>query len=252
MNEHLDLVLEYKFLNEVSSTNDFLKNYIPSSDITIVSASFQTKGRGQIGNTWISHVGQNALFSVLVCPCDLKATDGFVLSQAMALSIKEVLDKYVSNIHIKWPNDIYCHGEKICGTLIENTLMGKTIGRSVIGSGINVNQVDFPNGLAAPPTSIRLHTCSEVSPKEIIHGVVERFVEYYKEVQVGNYAHIRESYHQHLYLRGQKCYFRDNEDTFMGVISHVEPDGHLIIMDEQSIPRRYAFKEVQFIRNERV
>lgn len=250
MNERLDLVLEYKSLNEVSSTNDFLRNYIPSSDLTIVSASFQTKGRGQMGNTWISHVGQNALFSVLICPCNLKATDGFVLSQAMALSIKEVLDKYVNDVHIKWPNDIYCHGEKICGTLIENTLIGKFIGRSVIGSGINVNQVEFPNGLAAPPTSIRLQTCKEVSLEEIIRGVVERFVEYYKEVQVGNYAHIRQSYHQHLYLKGQKCSFRDNESTFMGVISHVEPDGHLVIIDEQSNLRRYAFKEVQFIRND--
>ena len=75
MNEHSDLVLEYKHLDETSSTNDFLRNYTPSADISIVSASFQTKGRGQMGNTWISHDGQNALFSVLVCPKSLKASD---------------------------------------------------------------------------------------------------------------------------------------------------------------------------------
>ena len=140
MNMHSDLALEYRHLEEVSSTNDFLRAYEPMADVTVLSASYQTKGRGQMGNTWISNSGENALFSILVCPSALKASDGFVLSQAMALSIKEVLDGYLEGISIKWPNDIYCGDEKICGTLIENVLMGKFVGRSVIGSGINVNQ----------------------------------------------------------------------------------------------------------------
>ena len=113
MSELSDLALEYRHLDEVSSTNDYLRTYTPSADITVVSASFQTKGRGQMGNTWISDAGENALFSIQVYPKNLKASDGFVLSQAMALSIKEVLDGYLDGISIKWPNDIYCGSEKI-------------------------------------------------------------------------------------------------------------------------------------------
>lgn len=251
MNEHSDLVLEYKHLDETSSTNDFLRNYTPSADISIVSASFQTKGRGQMGNTWISHDGQNALFSVLVCPKSLKASDGFVLSQAMALAIRETLEEYVDDVWIKWPNDIYCHGKKICGTLIENTLMGKFVGRSVIGNGINVNQTDFPDGLAAPPTSMCIQSGKECSTHEIIRHVVERFALYYREIMDASYERIRTLYHENMYLRGKKSLFQDSEGMFTGIISHVETDGHLVIIDEQSQSRRYAFKQVQFIREDK-
>lgn len=251
MNEHSDLVLEYSHLDETSSTNDFLRNYTPSADISIVSASFQTKGRGQMGNTWISNDGQNALFSVLVCPKGLKASDGFVLSQAMALSVKETLEECVDDVWVKWPNDIYCHGKKICGTLIENTLMGKFIGRSVIGNGINVNQTDFPDGLAAPPTSMCIQSGKECSTHEVIRHVVERFALYYREIMDGSYERIRTLYHENMYLRGKKSLFRDNEGIFTGIISHVETDGHLVIIDEQSQSRRYAFKQVQFIREDK-
>lgn len=251
MNEHSDLVLEYKHLYETSSTNDFLRNYIPSADISIVSASFQTKGRGQMGNTWISHDGQNALFSILVCPKSLKASDGFVLSQAMALAIKETLEEYVDDVWIKWPNDIYCHGKKICGTLIENTLMGKFVGRSVIGNGINVNQTDFPDGLAAPPTSMCIQSGNECSTHEVIRHVVEHFSLYYMEIMDGSYERIRTLYHENMYLRGKKSLFQDSEGIFTGIISHVETDGHLVIIDEQSQSRRYTFKQVQFIREDK-
>lgn len=251
MNEHSGLVLEYSHLDETSSTNDFLRNYTPSADISIVSASFQTKGRGQMGNTWISNDGQNALFSVLVCPKGLKASDGFVLSQAMALSVKETLEECVDDVWIKWPNDIYCHGKKICGTLIENTLMGKFIGRSVIGNGINVNQTDFPDGLAAPPTSMCIQSGKECSTHEVIRHVVERFALYYREIMDGSYERIRTLYHENMYLRGKKSLFRDNEGIFTGIISQVETDGHLVIIDEQSQSRRYAFKQVQFIREDK-
>ena len=251
MNEHSGLVLEYSHLDETSSTNDFLRNYTPSADISIVSASFQTKGRGQMGNTWISNDGQNALFSVLVCPKGLKASDGFVLSQAMALSVKETLEECVDDVWIKWPNDIYCHGKKICGTLIENTLMGKFIGRSVIGNGINVNQTDFPDGLAAPPTSMCIQSGKECSTHEVIRHVVGRFSLYYREIMDGSYERIRILYHENMYLRGKKSLFRDNEGIFTGIISHVETDGHLVIIDEQSQSRRYAFKQVQFIREDK-
>lgn len=248
MNMHSDLALEYRHLEEVSSTNDFLRAYEPMADVTVLSASYQTNGRGQMGNTWISNSGENALFSILVCPSALKASDGFVLSQAMALSIKEVLDGYLEGISIKWPNDIYCGDEKICGTLIENVLMGKFVGRSVIGSGINVNQTEFPGGLAAPPTSLRIYINRIVPPADIIRSVAGRFALYYEEVQAGSYDHIREEYHRHLYLRGEKRCFQDEIGTFAGVISHVEPDGHIIIRDEDGLPRRYAFKQVKLKR----
>lgn len=249
MREHSDLALEYRHLEEVTSTNDYLREFIPSADVTIVSAAYQTKGRGQKGNTWVSQPGRNLLFSLLVCPEALKAVDGFVLSQAMALSIQDTLSEYVEGISVKWPNDIYCCDRKICGTLIENTLRGKYIGRSVIGSGININQDAFPSGLAAPATSLFMLLGRELDTTEIMHAVVERFRNFYAEILSGQYERIRRRYHDSLYLRGQQHRFSDIGGTFLGTISHVEPDGHLIIIDSAGSSRRYAFKEVRLVHD---
>ena len=189
MNMHSDLALEYRHLEEVSSTNDFLRAYEPMADVTVLSASYQTNGRGQMGNTWISNSGENALFSILVCPSALKASDGFVLSQAMALSIKEVLDAYLEGISIKWPNDIYCGDEKICGILIENSLKGSEIDWSIIGIGLNVNQTSFPEHLPNP-TSMRLCTgnSNPYNTREILEEFMGIFTGYYREYLNGNGA----------------------------------------------------------------
>ncbi len=244
---HSDLELEYRYLDEVSSTNDYLRTYESVADVTVASASCQTKGRGQMGNTWVSEPGQNLLFSVLVCPVNLEVRDAFVLSQAMALAIKDVLDAYLEDVFVKWPNDIYCRGEKICGTLIENSLSGKYVSRSVIGSGVNVNQTEFPGGLAVPATSLRLHLGRELVPAELLLSVISGFSGYYGEILNGSYRRIREQYHASLYLRGKACRFCDVDGVFSGCISHVESDGHLIIVDDSSCTRRYAFKQVKLL-----
>jgi BirA family biotin operon repressor/biotin-[acetyl-CoA-carboxylase] ligase len=66
-----------------------------------------------------------------------------------------------------------------------------------------------------------------------------------------SYERIRTLYHENMYLRGKKSLFQDSEGMFTGIISHVETDGHLVIIDEQSQSRRYAFKQVQFIRDDK-
>ena len=252
MNKLSDPELEYRHLEETSSTNDFLRDYTmqPGTQIAVAVADFQTRGRGQVGNTWVSNRGENLLFSVLVCPSALRAGNGFVLSQAMALAIKKVLDRYIGDVLIKWPNDIYCQGCKICGTLIENTLSGPFVSRSVIGSGINVNQTVFPSGLAVPPTSLHLQMGREMSVDELLDEILRCFRTYFDEVQRGEYERIRRLYHESLYMRGRLCSFIDADGLFEGTISHVEPSGHLIIKDTTGKERRYAFKVVKLIRKD--
>jgi BirA family biotin operon repressor/biotin-[acetyl-CoA-carboxylase] ligase len=87
----------------------------------------------------------------------------------------------------------------------------------------------------------------ETSPSYLLNSIMEYFTKYYKQIQEGEYTTIRQLYHQHLYLRGQCCRFQDSEGEFLGKISHVEADGHLIIEDNHLRQRRYAFKEVKFL-----
>ena len=110
---------EWIRLHSTDSTIDFLKHYRPVSpkDMILVTADFQTAGRGQAGNSWESEAGKNLLFGLLFHPREVEANRQFILSQAVALSICETLSDYAEDIRIKWPNDIYWKDRKICGML---------------------------------------------------------------------------------------------------------------------------------------
>ncbi len=228
-----------------TSTNDILKR--EKGDFVIAVAREQTAGRGQRGNTWISDRGKNLLFSILVTPERLNAGDAFVLSQGIALSICDVLVHYIpkERVSIKWPNDIYVDRRKICGILIENDLQGRSVTRSIIGCGINVNQMSFPEGLAAPATSMAMESGREQSCETVLREVVDAFARTYTDIYDGHYEHIRELYHEHLFFRGVQAHYEDKDGEFDGVISHVENDGHIIINDAEGRLRRYAFKEIK-------
>ena len=144
-------------LEETDSTNKYLNELCNKQcveELTTITADFQTSGRGQRGNSWESEAGQNLMFSFVLYPTFLKARRQFLLSQIISLAIKEELERYVSNISIKWPNDIYWKDKKICGMLIENDLTGVHISRSITGIGINVNQETFCSD-APNPVSLK-------------------------------------------------------------------------------------------------
>lgn len=240
-------------LDQCTSTNDFLlhnPDIQAEEKILLVQTYEQTAGRGQAGNRWISDRAANLLFSVRVRPQHLMAADAFVLSQAMALAIKRSLQHFLPEsqpVIIKWPNDIYVQGSKICGILIENTLLGKTVSQSIIGCGININQGSFPEGLAAPATSLRLLTGRghEISP--VLKDIYTRFYVYYDMIESGELDPIREEYHESLLWLGEEHTYKDCEGTFQGTICRVENDGHLILRDSQEKLRKYAFKEIKKI-----
>ena len=228
-----------------TSTNDVLKR--EHGDLLAAVAEEQTAGRGQRGNRWYSETGRNLLFSVLTEPPCVQAPEAFILSQAMALAIARTLEERLPEreVRIKWPNDIYVAGRKVCGILIENDLQGKRLVRSIIGCGINVNQTDFPDGLAAPATSLALETGREEDRERLLDDVLTAFEVLYRRLCEGQCEDIRRDYHERLYLRGVKCRFEDAGGVFEGRISRVEHDGHLIIEDAGGEARRYAFKEVK-------
>lgn len=251
--------VEIIHLDETSSTNDYLKGYKPKADITAVYADYQSAGRGQSG-AWYSPKGENLMFSLLVTPPDLPIADSFIISQAMALALKDAIQEFAGNVEIKWPNDIYVGGHKMCGTLIENTLHGKMLDRCIIGTGVNINQKIFPEGLAAPPTSIYLLSGKQVEPEKLLKAIMTHFQPYYDAIvsyliepsnqrNADSINKIRTLYHHSLYLKGSPHLFEDGHGQFIGTISHVENNGHIIITDDSGNSRSYGFKEVKLIHN---
>jgi len=126
--------------DRLDSTNDYIKkNHVFLPDHTIVQAQVQTHGKGQFDRVWESEPDQNLLFSLLV-KSELLQED---LMRFVSASIIELLAAYGIKAEVRPPNDIYAGSRKIAGILIERLYEGKQHLATVIGIGINVNQVTF-------------------------------------------------------------------------------------------------------------
>lgn len=124
-------------LEEVDSTNEFLKRGGFTEDV-IVTAKMQTAGRGTKGRSFISEEG-GLYISTLRFYDNFPAGDAFRIMVNCSVAVCRTLEKFGVPAVIKWSNDVLVGGKKICGTLIENTFSNGYITRSIVGSGINVN-----------------------------------------------------------------------------------------------------------------
>lgn len=238
-------------LEETDSTNSWCSAHISELDhLTMVRSSRQTAGRGQRGNSWESEPGRNLTFSVVLRPRDFRASLQFSLSEAVALAVADTLGWYGIPAKVKWPNDVYVGDRKISGILIEHAVGGTDIIHSVCGVGLNVNQATFLSD-APNPVSMRQISGGEYDLDEVA-GVFGRALE--QTIGLTASPGGREMLHADFMRRlwrgdGMAHPFRDTStgEEFRAVIADVEPDGHLRLLDEKMTPRRYAFKEVEFV-----
>jgi BirA family biotin operon repressor/biotin-[acetyl-CoA-carboxylase] ligase len=233
-------------LDEVESTNDYLKDYHDDSDMVIAVADYQTAGRGQGEHTWESESGKNLLFSILVHPGWIPVGRQFLLSMAEALALKDALDSYTDDITLKWPNDVYWKDRKISGTLIETSLDSHGIKNCVFGTGININQEDFHSD-APNPVSLFQILGKTVKREEVLDKVIAAFRQYYELMRSADYSDIAGLYTLALYRRKGYHWYEDKDGKFEGAFVEVEDDGHLIMHDRQGVIRRYTFGEIKFL-----
>ncbi|MBE6250086.1 MAG: biotin--[acetyl-CoA-carboxylase] ligase [Bacteroidales bacterium] len=140
----------------LSSTNTYAREHIQDLDnMSVVAALAQTGGRGQGEHTWESEPGRNLLISIVLKDVRIPASQQTLISDAVACSVVQLLDEYGIKAWIKPPNDVWVGEKKICGILIEHSLLGSQIRWSIIGVGLNVNQTIFPDHLPNP-TSMSL------------------------------------------------------------------------------------------------
>ena len=240
-------------LDEVDSTNRFLRQLDTPGDnrMTLVTAEFQSAGRGSGENHWESARGENLLLSLRVMPSNLPVRRMFALSEATVLAVRETLDAFASGpgFTVKWPNDIYFEDSKVAGMLIENDLQGVLVRSSVIGIGININQRRFLSD-APNPRSLADIVGHDVERRFVLEQFMERFTHYMKLIDKGKedmLDALHEHYKEHLYRFGEEHDFCDEMGVFCAKIVDVEPSGHLILQDKEGKRRRYEFKEVRYI-----
>lgn len=237
---------EFLFLDEVNSTNsyasDLLKSDKPVNGLAVM-AGIQTEGRGQRGNVWLTEPFLNLTGSIIIYP-ELDTENAFYLSIIASLAVHDVLNELTGETHfIKWPNDILAHEKKTAGILIENQLRGTTVSASIIGVGVNVNQVEFAEDLKA--TSMQIVAAKSFSVDEVFRQIHAKLDFYLYRLGQKDFDFLTKQYHQSLFGLNEFRPFEDTEGSFRGKIVGVEKTGLLLVERSGSI-KKYDLKEIKF------
>ena len=132
------------YLEQTDSTNRVARELAREGGLGVVVADHQTAGRGRLGRSWASESGQNLLFSAILRP-KLPATAAPRAVMIWAAAMAEAL-----GVWVKWPNDLVDGSDlKLGGLLAELETQGDAVASVVLGVGLNVNQLEFPDLPAA-------------------------------------------------------------------------------------------------------
>jgi BirA family biotin operon repressor/biotin-[acetyl-CoA-carboxylase] ligase len=233
-------------LDATESTNLYLKNLISNvhlDDYAAVISQFQTNGRGQFGTKWDSDAGKNLLISVLRKDIDFNIEEQFYINMRVTLAVYMTLKYFnIPKLSIKWPNDILSCDKKISGVLIELIIKNKIIRHTIIGLGLNVNQIFFQNLPNATSMKLILNksTCLDKLRIKFL-----KKLKYYFSLK--NNQDISVIYHKLLYKNGEICSFKTKGGSLLkGQINGVSYDGKLKILLNGSI-KEFELKSIQMI-----
>lgn len=151
-------------LEETDSTNNYAKSLAANGaeDGMAVIADSQTAGKGRLGRNFFSPSGTGLYMSIIIRP-DMSLDTVQLITSCAACAAAEAIETLCGReVSIKWVNDLYMNGRKICGILTEASLSleTKSLDYAVIGIGINVLSVKniFGDDLSEIATSIEDET----------------------------------------------------------------------------------------------
>lgn len=129
-------------LDEVDSTNEYCKANDNGEDLCVF-AKRQAAGKGTKGRSFISLDG-GLYVSLMRHHENFLAENAFKIMVNGCVAVCKTLEAFGISPIIRWANDVLAVGKKVCGTLIENTFSNGKITRSIVGIGMNVNNIISP------------------------------------------------------------------------------------------------------------
>lgn len=232
-----DIIEKFHFINldETDSTNNFLKRNVESlPDLTVVTAEVQTAGRGRMGKSFCSPKGTGAYFSILLKNnISVEISKHLTVMSAVAVleEIQIVTDR---DVKIKWVNDVYIDGKKVCGILTEGSVnpQSENLNYAIIGIGINlkISENDFPKDLRDLVTCVFENECSQSQKEKLIKGIICRI---YKML-TGEDPHYIDRYRKYSFLDGKKISIISNDSTESATALHIDENCNLVAKKDET------------------
>lgn len=242
-------MLQYHHFDTLDSTNAYLQRKLSECDIRdwVVSTDEQTAGKGMGNNGWESEAAKNLTFSLAVDMGFLPAERQFLLSEAVPLGIIEVLDTFLpaEKLSIKWPNDIFFENRKLAGILINSTIKANMMDVSIIGIGLNVNQMQFQDW-PTHPVSLKMITGKDYDLQPLLEHIAERIIIKVEQLK-SDPSIIEQDYLKRLFRYRTWADYEVKGETLRLFMTGIDAFGRLMMRDEADNSYCFDIKEIRFL-----
>ena len=225
-----------KYYKQVKSTNETAKLLAESSlDGTLVLSEIQSGGKGRLGRIWASPKG--GIWMTLILKPDIDPIYANKITQIAAAALINVFNSYNIETKIKWPNDIYLNGKKLCGILTEMKCDMDRIHYIILGIGINVNlnPSDFNSEIKNKATSLKLEFNKTFNRSLLVANFLTEFEKLYLPfVSENNFKEVVKICKENSIILDKDAFWiRGNEKIKVHCIG-LNDDGALIVKDENN------------------
>lgn len=230
-------------LDETDSTNRVAKEMAVGGAAhgTVIVADTQTAGRGQKGRAFFSPAGCGLYISVILR--DLPMADAAVLTPYAGVAAAQAIESVAPvTVQIKWVNDLVIGGKKVAGILTEGgTAQGDVLDFAVVGIGINVCHVDFPDELAAIAGTLEDAAHAPIDREAVLAAVLNEL-----EQALGNLSSREwmDAYRRRSSILGQTVTVTEGDAVYTATAVAIDNDGALTV-ERGGATKRLIYGEVR-------
>ncbi len=240
--------IQYYF--ELPSTNKTAKQLADNNNAnngTLIIAEKQTLGKGRFDRKWTSP--SSGIWMSLILKPNIPPSEASKITQIAAASVYKALLNFGINVSIKWPNDIFINGKKLCGILTEMKCDIDRIHYLVLGIGLNVNlnAEEITDELKDIATSLKLEFNKTFSKSLILSEILNNFEPLYEKfILENNICEVLNICRQNSNLLNQKAklitYHKEEIVTCIGI----NDNGELIVKDADGYEKAVTSGEISF------
>lgn len=211
------------------STNTRAIKLSEETEKTVLSVSEeQTQGRGRQGKSFYSPAGSGVYFSLVIRP-DGELNDVVYVTSAAAFAVAKTIEEMTElEPKIKWVNDIYIDGKKVCGILVQSVIQGGKVKGVCIGIGVNISTEDFPEELCGRAGSLG----KEIDRNIFVAKVCEKLIRFGEKISDRSYL---DYYRKNSCVIGKDIkYYENNTEHFARAIG-IDDNANLVVSENGEI-----------------
>jgi BirA family biotin operon repressor/biotin-[acetyl-CoA-carboxylase] ligase len=215
---------------EIASTNDRAKELALSGapHFSLVTAMGQSQGRGRFSRTFYSQKGTGLYCSIILRPTS-PATYIQRITACAAVAVCHAIEKLCpAKVGIKWVNDLWLGGKKICGILTEGALTPDgDLSYAIVGIGVNVQKTDFPLELTSIATDIETETGVKIPLFALMREILFALSNLLEDLERGDFL---SEYAKRSVLTGKNVTLRRGDETLTGEVIRIGDMGELCLL----------------------